>query len=327
MNNIIALYIFFIGLCFGSFLNVFILRGLSGENFIISRSKCPKCNNQLKWYMNIPLLSYIFLRGKCAYCKEKISIQYPIIEFITGCSFVIAFLSFGLTFKTLFICLFFFLFIALSTTDILETVIIDYHAYILFGLALIYALFNTGDVTILQAIIGGIAGFLFFEILSRIGCLFIKFRIFGEGDSLIALGLGAIFGVKNFLIIACLSILIQSLLAIPFLIYKTARKKDFSLMFSYIIILLGFCAVYYVNFYKNINEGIGYIVYLILMVTALLWSLKNILASVKNKDKLNFDEAKEKFSLLPFGPAMIIAGTLGIFYLEQIKIVIKSFLY
>ena len=57
-------YIFVFGLCIGSFLNVAILRGLSGEDMVMTRSKCPICNNKLKWFMNIPLVSFVFLRGK-----------------------------------------------------------------------------------------------------------------------------------------------------------------------------------------------------------------------------------------------------------------------
>ena len=327
MNNIIALYFFVFGLCLGSFLNVFVLRGLSGENFLVSRSKCPKCNNQLKWYMNIPIISYIFLRGKCAFCAEKISIQYPIIEFLTGLAFALSYLAFGLTFKTIFACVFFFFFIALALTDILETVIIDYHAYILFAVALIYSLCGLNDITFLQSLIGAISGFLIFELIARSGYLFVKFRIFGEGDSLIALGLGAIFGIKNFLILTFLSILIQSVLAIPMLILKAFKKKDYPLLSSYIIVLVSLAVVAFVNFFGNIKSEKVYYIYLVIITISLLWSLKNILSSVKNREELDFDSAKEKFTIFPFGPAMIIAGTIGIFYIEQIKIAIKMFLY
>lgn len=327
MNSLIAIYIFIFGLCFGSFLNVFVLRGLSGESFVIARSKCPKCNNQLKWYMNIPLISYIFLRGRCAFCKEKISIQYPIIEFITACSFLISYLVFGLTFKALFMCIFFFFFIALSLTDILETVIIDYHAYVLFILALVYSFFGLGDITILQAIIGGISGFLIFEAIARLGYLFVRFRIFGEGDSLIALALGAIFGIKDFIIIAILSVFIQSIIAIPVLLIKAFKKKNYKLFSSYIAIIFAICLVSYINFFTNIQNDNTYYVYLTIVIAALLWSLKNILVSVKNRQELDFDAAKEKYTLFPFGPAMIIAAVIGIFYINQIKIAIKMFLY
>ncbi|UKI41233.1 MAG: prepilin peptidase [Candidatus Melainabacteria bacterium] len=87
INNIeiwLLVYIFVIGLCIGSFLNVVILRGLADESIVFPPSKCPKCLNKLKWYHNIPIFSYVFLRGKCAFCHEKISIQYPIIEFLNG---------------------------------------------------------------------------------------------------------------------------------------------------------------------------------------------------------------------------------------------------
>ena len=63
------------GLVIGSFLNVVILRGLSEESIVLPPSKCPNCNTKLKWYDNIPILSYILLLGKCRYCKCKISRQ------------------------------------------------------------------------------------------------------------------------------------------------------------------------------------------------------------------------------------------------------------
>ena len=79
------LFFFTLSLLIGSFLNVVILRGpkkaFSTEN---PRSFCPKCKNQLKWYHNIPILSWLFLKGKCSFCHEKISIQYPLIEFISA---------------------------------------------------------------------------------------------------------------------------------------------------------------------------------------------------------------------------------------------------
>ena len=327
MNSLIAAYVFIIGLCIGSFLNVVILRGLKGEDFIFGSSRCPKCSNSLRWYMNIPLVSYIFLRGKCAFCHEKISIQYPIVELLTGCGFLASFLTFGLSYKTLFLCIILSLFMVLAVTDILETVIIDIHAYILFVVAILYSLFVNGDVTILQAIIGGVLGFVLFEGTARLGYLIANFRMFGEGDSLIALGLGAIFGIENFLIIAGLSVLLQCLYSIPVLVKKAYSKGNYRLLSSYVIVFVSLFVVIYLNCFDVIKNNITYTGYVILIICALVWSLKNIISSVKNKKEIDFEEAKEKFSLFPFGPAMIIAAIIGIFYLEQIKIVIKTFLY
>ena len=78
--HFLLFWIFIVGICIGSFLNVVILRGLSGESIVFPSSKCPVCGNKLKWWMNIPVLSYILLRGKCGFCKTKISLQYPIVK-------------------------------------------------------------------------------------------------------------------------------------------------------------------------------------------------------------------------------------------------------
>ena len=98
-------YLFWIcifGLCLGSFYNVVILRSLSEESIVFPPSKCPKCQTKLKPWHNIPILSYVLLRGKCAFCKESISIQYPIIEFTTMCLFAFSYIKFGLSWQTLF---------------------------------------------------------------------------------------------------------------------------------------------------------------------------------------------------------------------------------
>lgn len=86
----INLYIFLIlGLLIGSFLNVVIYRAPREMTFCKGRSMCLNCKHQLMWYDLIPLFSYLFLRGKCRYCKEKISIQYPLVESITGIVFAL----------------------------------------------------------------------------------------------------------------------------------------------------------------------------------------------------------------------------------------------
>lgn len=76
----IAFFVFVTGACIGSFLNVVALRGLSGESIVFPASHCTKCGKELNWYTNIPIVSWIFLKGKCEFCKEPISPQYPIVE-------------------------------------------------------------------------------------------------------------------------------------------------------------------------------------------------------------------------------------------------------
>jgi prepilin signal peptidase PulO-like enzyme (type II secretory pathway) len=80
----IIFFIFSFGLIIGSFLNVVIHRVPLEQSVVFPRSACPKCGHVIRWYENIPVVSYIFLRGKCSQCKTKISIRYPLIELFCG---------------------------------------------------------------------------------------------------------------------------------------------------------------------------------------------------------------------------------------------------
>ncbi|MFH1822190.1 MAG: prepilin peptidase [Patescibacteria group bacterium] len=90
MEYLILFFLLIFGLIIGSFLNCLIWRLHKNES-LLDRSYCPKCKQMIVWYDNIPVLSFILLRGKCRQCQEKISWQYPIVELITGLLFLIAF--------------------------------------------------------------------------------------------------------------------------------------------------------------------------------------------------------------------------------------------
>lgn len=90
-----SLFIFFLGLCLGSFLNVVVYRLEKKESFIRGRSYCPHCKHGLMWLDLIPVISFLVLRGACRYCKKKISWQYPCIELLTGLLFVAAYMHAG----------------------------------------------------------------------------------------------------------------------------------------------------------------------------------------------------------------------------------------
>ena len=88
-------FAFIFGLLIGSFINCLAWR-LYQEETILGRSYCPKCRKALRWFDNIPLLSFILLKGRCRFCRDKISWQYPLVELITGVLFAVAFASFAL---------------------------------------------------------------------------------------------------------------------------------------------------------------------------------------------------------------------------------------
>lgn len=85
---LVFIFIFVMGLIWGSFLNVVIYRTSHGSSPLSGRSICPKCKHLIPWYLNIPLFSYAYLRGRCAFCHRTISLRYPLIEFMTGVFFV-----------------------------------------------------------------------------------------------------------------------------------------------------------------------------------------------------------------------------------------------
>lgn len=114
---IFYIIIFLYGIVIGSFLNVCIYRLPQKENIAKVRSHCMNCGYQLRWYDLVPVFSYLFLRGRCRNCKEKISIQYPIIEALNGVLYCIIFAEYGFSIETLLYALLFSALITLSVID------------------------------------------------------------------------------------------------------------------------------------------------------------------------------------------------------------------
>ena len=117
MDPLLASGIFAFGLLFGSFLNVCIYRLPRGLSVVWPGSACPKCSTPIKFYDNIPVLSWLILRGRCRRCNESISIRYMLVELLTGVMFLACYARFGLSFSALKCCVFAFLLLALIFTD------------------------------------------------------------------------------------------------------------------------------------------------------------------------------------------------------------------
>lgn len=116
---------FIFGLIFGSFGNVLIYRLPKGISIINPPSSCPKCGKRIKWYDNIPVISYLILRGKCRYCGNQISIRYPLVELLNGILFMLAGIYFKNDVQATICSLFFFLLIVISFIDIEHMIIPD----------------------------------------------------------------------------------------------------------------------------------------------------------------------------------------------------------
>ncbi len=117
MDPILAAMMFVVGLAFGSFLNVCIYRLPLGQDVVTPRSACPKCKQLIAFYDNVPVLSWLILRGRCRRCRARISPRYLLIELLIGALFAACYWYFGLTLTTLKYCTFAFLLLGLIFTD------------------------------------------------------------------------------------------------------------------------------------------------------------------------------------------------------------------
>ena len=109
------------GILIGSFLNVCIYRIPNGESIVVTRSHCMKCGKQIKWYDLVPLVSFLVLRGKCRYCKDKLSWQYPAVEALNGILYGIIVIVNGFNEVSILYCL--------ATSALLTLSIIDWRTY------------------------------------------------------------------------------------------------------------------------------------------------------------------------------------------------------
>ncbi len=158
----IAAFIF--GSIIGSFLNVVIYR-LPRKGSILrpAFSYCPHCGNQIKWYDNIPVISFFILKGRCRNCKQPISFRYPFVEFLTGIFSVLSLWKTGVSIDYFFIFSFFSILIAITFIDLDFKIIPDELNLIGFLTGIVYAYIRK-DFTVLDAILGAFAGagFLWF---------------------------------------------------------------------------------------------------------------------------------------------------------------------
>ncbi len=137
----IGIFVFLFGLIIGSFLNVCILRIPTGKSIVRPSSACPQCGAAIRPYDNIPVISYLILRGKCRGCKTKISPMYPLVEFLSGLLFLACYYAFGLSVETLKWASFSAIMIVLVFTDLRERLLPDLVNFTGFGCGLVFSLF------------------------------------------------------------------------------------------------------------------------------------------------------------------------------------------
>ncbi|MCM1010742.1 MAG: prepilin peptidase [Fusobacterium sp.] len=315
-----SIFVLLTGLCFGSFLNVVVLRAFSGESISYPASKCPTCQKPLYWWHNIPLLSYLLLGGKCYFCKTHISWQYPLVEAITGILFLLAFLKFGMSIHLIFLWAVIFMSLVLAVTDIKEHVVFLMHC-LAFGLiGLIYHAGATGIMALTGAemtwlnnplttsVLGLLLGGAIMLVYFGVSYVMAGGRMaMGDGDIYIAMAMGACYGWQKIWIIIVLGFLIQALITGALFEYRLLQEKNYKLFGG--ILAVAILAIGYglSNKFGLFEENVIYLLgYTIVLIGVAVYVCRQLFGKVLG--------SKTEGLAVPFGPALVLAGFVILFF-------------
>jgi leader peptidase (prepilin peptidase)/N-methyltransferase len=212
------------GAIVGSFLNVCIVRLPKEESIIVPGSHCPHCNSPIKFYDNIPLISYFLLRGKCRKCKSKISVQYPLVEGITAISSFSIFLRYGVSLSYLFYFFFVAALIVITVIDLFHQIIPDVISIPGIGVGLLSALILP-HIKFLNSIFGMLLGGGSLFVVAMVYQWLFKREGMGGGDVKLLAMIGAFLGWEAVIITIISSSLIGSITGIIMIVFKGKNFK------------------------------------------------------------------------------------------------------
>jgi len=219
-----------LGLCLGSFLNVCIFRLPHELSLVRPPSTCPHCNRPIAWRDNIPVVSWLLLKGRCRHCREPISAQYPIVEAAVGAIWVAAALAYGVTAHALAAALFGTILLGIAITDARHYLIPDEYTW--GGLVLGLALSLTAGVDgLLRAVLGAAVGFGLLLAVARVGQWVFKEEAMGGGDIKMMAMVGSFVEWKGVLLTLFLGALLGSIVFVP-LSLKKRRLVPFGVFLS-----------------------------------------------------------------------------------------------
>ena len=222
---------FILGALFGSFANVLILRLPKNQNIVLPRSYCFKCKKQIPWYLNIPIVSSLFLFGKTKCCNKNLNPQYIIVEIFTALIFLLNYLNFNIT-QAIVLNILFFITILIIFIDFNERIIFDVFNYsiIISGIvvALLFNHLNPLEITIKNSLISSLIGFILFFSLRFIFKKLKNIEALGLGDVYLIAGFGSWLGFEKLLYLLILS----SLIGIVYYAICGRNIKNFEIPFG-----------------------------------------------------------------------------------------------
>lgn len=228
METYFLILFFIIGAIMGSFYHVVATRLSNDESIIKPGSHCPKCNHFLSWYENIPIISYILLKGKCKKCHSKIPISYWVVEVVTGLLFSACYHSFGLSVELLIALVFVSSLIIVIVSDIEYMIILD---EVLIASSLIIILIYIFGVSLEEAayhIYAGIGAFIAMYALKILGDKAFKKESLGGGDIKLMFLFGLVLGYST----SVMTIFLATFLAFPVALVMLFLNKEHMIPFG-----------------------------------------------------------------------------------------------
>ncbi|MCS7244133.1 MAG: prepilin peptidase [Candidatus Calescibacterium sp.] len=285
--------VFVFGAVFGSFINVLNYRLPLEMDVVFKPSFCPKCKRNIKWYHNIPIISYLYLGGKCAYCRESIAIGYFLIELLTAFSFLAFYLLYGVTWDFIVLCLFFIISLPVLIIDFRYHIIPDelsiggavvglflgfVHTFIGFD--------NNTNITIsmIDSIWGVVVGLLIFGGIYVSSLLVFRKEGMGLGDVKFAATIGAFLGSSPSIVAFLLSFLYGSFLGLIIMIFKRLKNMKKIKTISHL---------------KNLNISSDYVSSIVMVYV------------YQNQ----VDELRSSY--IAFGPYMVLGAWTSIFFAHE----------
>ncbi len=240
--------VFIFGACVGSFLNVCIYRIPEGKSIVFPGSFCPNCNTDIPFYFNIPIVSYLILKGRCKFCRTPISIRYPLIETITGVAALYTFMCFGATLVSVYWFAFICVLLTISFIDMDHQIIPDVIS--LPGIIVFASSFYfLPEMTFKQTIIGILGGGGSLLAVAYVYALLRKQEGMGGGDIKLLAMIGAAVGIKGVLFTIFAGSLLGTVAGAAMMFYNRISNMQFKIPFGP---FLSMGAVIYIFFGKQI---------------------------------------------------------------------------
>lgn len=236
--------VIFLGLCFGSFANVLIWRLPRNQSVVRPPSRCPGCGNTLKWYHNIPVISWLALRGKCGYCKTKISWIYPTVELITAVLFAAFYARYGISWTTLGFWYMSLTLVAVFFIDLEHQIIPNKLTYpgVVVGFATSIV---SSHLPWHQSLLGAVVGAGIFVGVAVLGKAMFKKDSMGGGDVKLAAMLGAFLGVGRILLVFVMSAAIGLVISLVAMAVSERIRRERIIPFGPFIALATLVVAFY----------------------------------------------------------------------------------